>query len=88
MMYKKCVQNGYIVCAGNGGMGEEITEEEYNAIMAAFAERPFDTDEKGYRLTEALVWEEYSKTPEPPDPDPELDDEELVNVLLGEGFEI
>ena len=82
-MYRKYVQNGYILCAGTGGMGEEITEEEYNAILAAFAERPFDTDEKGYRLTEELVWEEYSKTPEPPDPDPELDDSAALEILLG-----
>lgn len=67
MKFYKYIQNGYIVCIGNGGMGEEITEEEYNAIMSAFAERPLDTDEKGYRLTVGLVWEEYTKTHAPED---------------------
>lgn len=81
MKYYKHIEDGYIICIGTGGMGEEITGEEYNAILSVIRTRPAETDTIGYRLREDLTWEEYEK--DPPDPDPDIDDAELLEILMG-----
>lgn len=80
MKYYKQISNGYIVCIGTGG-GTEISEEEYNTILSVIRSKPPRTETVDYRLREDLTWEEYEV--EPPDPDPEIDDTELLNILVG-----
>ena len=81
MRYFKVVQDGYILMIGEGTGGTEITETEYTEILALIQERPTETSEIGYRLKTDLTWESYEK--EPPDPDPEMDDSEALDILLG-----
>lgn len=53
-MYKKYEQDGYILCLG---VGEEITENEYNTILDKINNRPTAPEGFTYRLTAALEWE-------------------------------
>lgn len=80
--FYKDVQNGYIVAVGTGETGEEITEEEYNTIRAAMAEKPVAPDGYDYKLKDDLTWEQY----ELPVIDPleeEIDDAEAYSIILG-----
>ena len=81
MRYYKNVNNGYITIIGTGFGGEEITEEEYNTILSVIHSKPPATETTDYRLREDLTWEEYHI--DPPDPDPDIDDAELLNILMG-----
>ena len=79
-MFYKLVDDGYIVCIGTGGMGEEITESEYSEIMTAIANKPQRTETTDYRLKTDLTWEQYEV--DPPEPsDPTSDD--IADILLG-----
>lgn len=80
MKYYKQIFNGYIVCIGTGG-GMEITEDEYNEILSVIHSKPPATETTDYRLRVDLIWEEYPV--DPPDPDPEIDDSELLDILMG-----
>lgn len=80
MKYYKCTNGGYILAVGTGG-GTEITEAEYNKILSVIQDKPKGTDTTDYRLREDLTWEEYEV--DPPDPDPYIDDAELLSILLG-----
>lgn len=53
-MYKKYEQDGYILCLG---IGNEITEDEYNKILDKINNRPTVPEGFTYRLTTALEWE-------------------------------
>lgn len=53
-MYKKYEQDGYILCLG---IGDEITEDEYNTILDKINNRPTAPEGFTYRLTAALEWE-------------------------------
>ena len=81
MRFYKDIQDGCIVAIGTGGGGTEITETEYNAIMAVIQGKPARTETTDYHLLEDLTWEEYAI--DPPDPDPELDDSEALSIRLG-----
>ena len=81
MKYYKYIEDGYILAVGTGGAGEEITEEEYNEIMVAIYNKPKRTETTDYHLRTDLTWEEYEV--EPPEPDDEITDTELVDILLG-----
>ena len=81
MKYYKYIENGYILAVGTGGGGEEITEEEYNEIMDVIRNKPKRTETTDYHLRIDLTWEEYEV--EPPEPDDEITDTELVDILLG-----
>ena len=87
MRYSKIVIDGYIVGLGAqeccSKIDGDITEAEYNSIMAVIQNRP-QADGKGYRLKTALTWEEYDLPPEPePSDEDELSDAEALNILLG-----
>lgn len=81
MRHYKQTDNGYILGIGTGLGGEEITEEEYAEILEVIRSKPADTDGIGYRLKTDLTWEPYEV--EPPEEDPELDDAEVLDILLG-----
>ena len=74
-MYKKYEQDGYILCIG---IGDEITEDEYNKILDKINNRPEAPEGFTYRLTTALDWELYELPPI--DNNYEID-EEYVEVL-------
>lgn len=80
-MYYKVIDNGFISAVGIGKTGTEITEEEYNTILSVIRTKPPRTDTTDYRLKEDLTWEEYEV--DPPDPDPDIDDAELLDILMG-----
>ena len=79
-MFYKQDADGYIIAVGTGG-GTEITEEEYNTILSVIHSKPQGTETTDYRLREDLTWEEYPI--DPPDPDPDIDDAELLDILMG-----
>lgn len=81
MRYYKQIFDGYILAIGTGNGFEEITETEYEDIKSAIAAKPQRTDTTDYRLRDDLTWEAYEI--DPPDPDPEVDDAELLNILMG-----
>ena len=81
MRYYKTIENGFILTIGTGDGGEEITEAEYDEIMAVIHNKPARTETTDYRLKTDLTWEAYPV--EPPDPDPELDGEDALEILLG-----
>lgn len=80
-MYFKVTENGYILTIGTRIAGEEITEAEYNEVLSALLSAPSALSGYVYRLrADTLEWELVEL---PPEPDPELTDEELVEILLG-----
>ena len=83
MRYNKQTSNNYILAIGTGYGGTEITETEYNDIMAIIQSCPA-AEGKGYRLKTDLTWEDYDLPPEPePSDEDELSDAEALNILLG-----
>lgn len=83
MKFYKYINNGYILAVGTGGMGDEITEAEYEEIMDVIANRPQETAEIGYRLKTDLTWESYEKEPQPDPSEEEVPDSEALEILLG-----
>lgn len=57
MTFFKIVSDGYILAIGTGAGGEEITETEYNSLMATIQSRPKADPGWGYRLKTDLTWE-------------------------------
>lgn len=57
MAFFKNVSDGYILAIGTGTGGEEITEAEYNSLMATIQNRPKADPGWGYRLKTDLTWE-------------------------------
>lgn len=82
MRYCKYINNGYITAFGTGDGGVEITENEYNTIIAAIQSKPARTETTDYHLKEDLTWEEFEV--EPVDPtEEELGAEEALEILMG-----
>lgn len=81
MRHYKQIQNGYIVCIGTGSGGEEITQEEYDSMMAHIQARPTPEDGYDYRLKEDLSWELYQLPTV--DDDVEISDSEALDIILG-----
>lgn len=75
--------SGILLAIGTGAGGTEITEAEYNEIMAIIQSCP-NVDGKGYRLKADLTWEEYNLPPEPePSDEDEISAEEALDIILG-----
>lgn len=76
-------KKNHIIAIGTGYGGTEITETEYNEIMAIIQNHP-TAEGKGYRLKADLTWEEYDLPPVPkPSDDDEISTDEALNILLG-----
>lgn len=83
MRFYKQTSNHYIIAIGTGAGGTEITETEYNDIMAIIQSCPA-AEGKGYRLKTDLTWEAYDLPPEPePSDADELSDAQALNMILG-----
>ena len=80
--YYKQTDDVYILAIGTGYGGTEITEAEYNEIMAIIQNRPI-AEGNGYRLKADLTWEEYDLPPVVVSDDDELSAEEALDILLG-----
>ena len=78
--YYKQTDDVYILAIGTGYGGTEITEAEYNEIMAIIQNRPI-AEGKGYRLKADLTWEEYDLPPVVVSDDDELSAEEALDIL-------
>lgn len=81
MRYYKIIKEGYIPMIGIGYGGTEISAEEYASLEEIIRTRPEPSAGYDYRLKEDLTWEEYA-LPEP-DPDPEITDDEALDIILG-----
>ncbi len=81
MRYYKNIENGYITAIGTGGGGTEITEQEYNTIMAVIQNKPPRTETTDYHLKEDVTWEAYERID--PVEDDEVDGDEALGILLG-----
>lgn len=79
--YFKSVEGGYItaICTGRGET--EITQEEYESILAAIQSRPTLETGYDYKLREDLTWERVEAPAEPADDD--ISDEEALDIILG-----
>lgn len=82
MRYYKIVSEDYVTAIGTGPGGTELTEAQYNEILAIIRSHPQE-EGKGYRLREDLTWEEYDLPEETEPEDEEISDEEALNILLG-----
>lgn len=80
MIYYKQIEDNYILAIGTGNGGTEITESEYNEIMAVIRNKPPRTETTDYRLKTDLTWEAFEVEPAP---DPEPTTEEVLSILLG-----
>lgn len=82
MRYYKDVQDGFIAAIGTGGGGVEITEAEYQNIMAVIQNKPQRTETTDHHLTVNLEWVEYERI-DPPDDESDASAEEILDILLG-----
>ena len=82
MRYYKQIQDNYILAIGTGYGNDEISETEYNELMAIIQNAP-KSDGKGYKLRTDLTWEEHDLPPVAVSDDDELSTEEALNILLG-----
>ena len=59
-MYQKNIdENGYIVSIVKGVENGNITEQEYNQIVAVLKKKPTAPEGYEYRLRDNLTWELY-----------------------------
>lgn len=86
-MTVKMLKDNYIVSVGKlqGTITSqntvEITEEEKSTLVGLFNSKPVSPEGWDYKLRNSdLVWELVEL---PPDPDPEVDDAEALDILLG-----
>lgn len=83
MRYFKLVNDGYILCIGQGNAGTEISKTMYNKIMKIIQAKPPATSEVDYRLRDKdLTWEEYKPEPEP-EPEEKYSPDEILKALFG-----
>jgi len=80
MIFYKQVEDGYIIAIGESLGGVEISEAEYGEIMSVISAKPPRDGDTDYRLREDLTWEAYTVEPEP---EPDLDGDEIAEILLG-----
>ena len=81
MRFYKNINGNYITAVGTGCGGTEITESEYNSILAVIRTKPSRTDTTDYHLTTDLTWEAFEREPEVPTD--EIDAEEALDILIG-----
>lgn len=77
--YKEAA-DGYIAGIGTGFGGAEVTQEEYNRILAAIHARPEPPEGYDYRLTEALEWELVERPAEDAGADQPSAEDELADM--------
>lgn len=83
MRYYKIIDNGYITAIGCGNDGIEVTEEEFDSLLAIIQARPIPKSGFDYRLKSDLTWELYELPPIVVDENRELSDSEALEIILG-----
>ena len=78
--YFKTIENGYLTAISTGTGAIEITQDEYNAILAVIRSRTIPEDGYDYKLREDLTWEQV-EAPEPVEGD--ISAEEALDIMLG-----
>lgn len=85
--YIKTIEDGYIAGIATNACGVEITEEEYNELLAIIHNAPIAPDGYGYRLREDMTWEMYELPIEEAAPDKEaaatIEDYETALAEMG-----
>lgn len=81
MRFFKLIEDGFITRIGSGAGGEEITEAEYDEIMAVIQNKPTRTEDTDYRLLKDMTW--VAVTIEEEELDDEISDLEALEILLG-----
>lgn len=76
----KTIEDGFITSIGTGAGQVEITQEEYDSILAVIQSRPIPDAGFDYRLREDMTWELVER---PIDDDPELSEQEAMDIILG-----
>jgi hypothetical protein len=75
-MYKKIIENNYIIAIGTGIVGDEITESEYNELRGIIRTAPLAPGGYTYKLrADNLEWELVEL---PPTPDEPITDDEAL----------
>ena len=82
MNYRKVVIDGYILGIGETMANGNISAEEYARLTDVFSTMPEAPEGFSYMLREDETWELIKKEAEPADPD--LEDSEILEILLGE----
>lgn len=82
MKYYKNIHRNYILSITTGSGDVEISEAEYNEILAIAKNCPTAPDGYGYRLKTDLTWELYELPPVPDVPTVE-DKAEGFDILMG-----
>lgn len=80
-MYYEIDENRFVKEIGIGNKkGYEISAERYNAISESFRYCPMDTETYTHRLNIDIEWEAVPIG----EIDPDIDDTEALNIILGE----
>lgn len=82
MRYFKQITDNYLIAIGTGAGGTEVTEAEYNEIMAVIQGCP-QAEGKEYKLKADLTWEEYDLPVVEVSDDEEISNDEALDILLG-----
>lgn len=80
MTWFKTTQNGYILSISTGLGQQEISQAQYEELLACLMARPAAPQGKGYRLKEDLTWEVYDL---PVCVGQEISNREAMEILLG-----
>lgn len=85
--FYKVVEDGYIVGFGTNGSDSatEIAEAEYESLTEMFQTRPDAPDGYAYMIQDDP--REWVLVELPPEPDPDINDSEALEILLGGAVE-
>ena len=83
MNYRKVVVDNHIMGVGETMAEGNISSDEYSRLSAIFSTMPEAPEGYYYMLLLDETWELVEKEPEPEEP--ELDEAEALEILLGGG---
>ena len=81
MRYYKIIDNVYLIAVGTGIGGTEITEAEYNNLLAVIHNKPIAESGYDYRLKSDLDWEIYELPPVPAAEDEDANEADYIAAL-------
>lgn len=87
MRYYKKIEGDYLLAIGTGAGGEEISQEEYETILAVINSRPNAEPGYTYKLRTDLTWE-LCEVPPVPEEDMEATEEDYLSALAELGVSV